>query len=409
MSHTPSPAPGPARSERFGTARHHPYAPPITRSFPAGSQNSFLTSYDENTHPDSPFHGPLDSIGNVNPSRDHYTTASGAEYGSFPGGNHSGYPILRCAPQSVDAIVDKFEIPQHRNTLQQFSQAPHEDQNTMIYGMLLKLTDEVQALREEQRVAKVKIERTEALAEQGWSPSKSHKILLKTMLGHFMVKPLETYERIPRSVGLCVLRKPTLFRLALYSIDATSAFRKIIMESITKMQPLADLGRRVVQRFHMPKVPNPVPQDMLAAYALLRKVAVSKATELRYWPLVEKELTQLYQQLGSNRQGEAWCTWEKEIIEADNKLYDHAGPQASASTHAEVHFALEEADVIDNPGDREDTQPVPEANGSGINFNLILTRSETRLLHYTRDELDGEVDINSLGNIASVLEEFVEN
>ncbi|KAJ6628072.1 hypothetical protein B0H10DRAFT_2209748 [Mycena sp. CBHHK59/15] len=200
----------------------------------------------------------------------------------------------------------------------------------------------------------------------GWLPRRRQH-LTTPRPRHYHIKPNGTYMSVVSTVQNYILEHGEDLHLAVYKTD-------LIVKKITD-KLLADAYNNLKSAFrklhHLPIIPDIVPQSILAAVALMHKVAGplavvtnKKGANTGFWPKLENELDALYKEYGSHRKSAAWLEWEKNII-ADNKTkYDRGNRGRDAAT------GREELDLAAGLG-----EPLTGDTGggytAGININAL--------------------------------------
>ncbi|KAJ6548041.1 hypothetical protein B0H10DRAFT_2243280 [Mycena sp. CBHHK59/15] len=146
-----------------------------------------------------------------------------------------------------------------------------------------------------------------SLASQGWKPSNAQDKLLKGLLRHYHIEPNGTYMAVVSTVQNYILDHAEDLHLVVYKTDPIvkkvidNSFHKQVFTGITKKVALKKFCRMIVDKHHLLIIPDLVPQPILAAMALMRKVAGplvvvanQKGTDTGFWPNLEDELDALY-------------------------------------------------------------------------------------------------------------------
>ncbi|KAF7978854.1 hypothetical protein HWV62_44671 [Athelia sp. TMB] len=185
---------------------------------------------------------------------------------------------------------------------------------------------------------------------------------LKSLVKHFLIKSTSSYSTIGSLVGTYIQDHHEKLRLGLYVTDHTvrtaintcmnmivhdskSNLRKAIWQSLagdkTNKKKTVDLdvfARHMVKDYHVPKIPDVVPDSMLANLALMRNIGHSliakedeaqrvevvgrrRGSDTGFWTILEKRLDELYEKHGEDHKSEGWREWEKEVISEDKTMH----------------------------------------------------------------------------------------
>ncbi|KAJ6615978.1 hypothetical protein B0H10DRAFT_1949457 [Mycena sp. CBHHK59/15] len=177
-----------------------------------------------------------------------------------------------------------------------------------------------------------------------------------TGMSPFALQPgLETFggTRIVSTVQICIPKHGEDLHLAVYKTDLIvkkitdklladaynnlkSAFRKLVFDAVTK--------KMIVDKHHLPIIPDIVPQSILAAVALM---------------------------YGSDRKSAAWLEWEKNIIADNNTKYDRGNRGRDAAT------GREELDLAAGLG-----EPLTGDTGGGYTLlhHFLVLQGKTAIL-----------------------------
>ncbi|KAJ7914983.1 hypothetical protein B0H13DRAFT_2317520 [Mycena leptocephala] len=169
---------------------------------------------------------------------------------------------------------------------------------------------------------------------QNWRPSKQQVKLLKSLLRHYIIRPLTSYSNLIPIVETYIHDHAKRLHLELYKQDPTvkvfvhdlltvennavrSAIRKVIFLSVKEKTDLETFSRKIVN-----------------GYTCLRSRASHQRTSWPAWLSCARspaELDNLFEKNGNNRDGPKWREWEQDVINADNIL---AGPASGSETAA---------------------------------------------------------------------------
>ncbi|KAH9946548.1 hypothetical protein B0H21DRAFT_822613 [Amylocystis lapponica] len=251
--------------------------------------------------------------------------AQGVRHGSAPFSNHNGMDHGSggmFSPQTVDALANKMGLGARCEDLHAFAVMSMPEMMLHMYALNLAHMEAIEAVKLSLSNIESRLTRHERLLEASWRPSDAQVALLKALIGHFLVKPLETYNRLPSRVASFVYAKAEWLHLGLYLTDPVirvtvdgflaaqtteikSNFRKQVVNSVSTahMKSLDQFAIAMVNKYHLPVVPHPIPQDICASLALLRQIAGNcgaSRNERNYWQKLEEELQELERKHGSN-------------------------------------------------------------------------------------------------------------
>ncbi|EMD30757.1 hypothetical protein CERSUDRAFT_101019 [Gelatoporia subvermispora B] len=317
-----------------------------------------------------------------------------------------------------------------------FSNQSLEHRLNDMFGAFLKMQDAVSLVINDLATLQARTKEILEYCQSEWQPLGPQKKMLKALVAHYLVKPLDTYENIADRVGGYIQFRAATFCLGVYvnnklcrmivddylavqSSELKSALCKQIIESVTgkKVRPLTIFAQAMLNKYHLPRIPNPPPRAILAAFAMLREIAYKKTPqEKKFWTLIEKELSKLYKANGAKREDPRWHKWEDAIITKDNALFNGgsdggAGALSAAAVDAALFEngqvtmlpdELEPGGIGENQGGVEHT----EESEDGVDrprFNPMLHRMMG--VDFQPGHEDGDVDITLLGDVASDIDE----
>ncbi|OJT11366.1 hypothetical protein TRAPUB_10988 [Trametes pubescens] len=187
-------------------------------------------------------------------------------------------------------VIRKLDLGRFQADVYEFSQASTADREVLLFGQVLKLRDDTQMNTLAIKENKETIADLKNYMSNNWTLSKAQEDLLNGLLGHWLVKPLRTYEKIYLRVGRYVHLRAEWLHLGVYVTDPLArqtvdkhlqvhighmkgAFRKEIVKAMDENKPLSVLSRAMLQKYHAPVIPNDPPRDTMAVIAFLRLVA----------------------------------------------------------------------------------------------------------------------------------------
>ncbi|KAH9919000.1 hypothetical protein B0H21DRAFT_827468 [Amylocystis lapponica] len=208
----------------------------------------------------------------------------------------------------------------HREDLHQFSKLSIEEKLIHLFASMLVMQDSVNRVDKEVNVIEGRMSHLEDLTQQIWQPTQK---LLKGLLGHYLIKLLDAYSNLDEHVGGYIYTKAEWLRLGIYVMDPIvritlddyltkystelrSSFQKQVTHSVTdKKKTLAEFAHIMVAKYHLPVIPKPAPQNILAVLALMRDIAAASATrstnDTNYWVHVDAALNLLAEQHGGHK------------------------------------------------------------------------------------------------------------
>ncbi|KAJ7875508.1 hypothetical protein B0H14DRAFT_3547904 [Mycena olivaceomarginata] len=190
---------------------------------------------------------------------------------------------------------------------------------------------------------------------QNWKPSPEQVKLLKSLLHHYIIRPVTSYNNLVPLVETYILNHAAQLRLGLYkdvleqshitfllisrvtvhqadfqqddptvktvvnallvkeNRNTRSAIRKLVWTSLTERSSLDTFTKKIVQAYHLPTIPVSSPQDIMACMALMRKIAKpllkkdsQRSGDTGFWRDIEAELDVLFDKNGNQRDSAAW-------------------------------------------------------------------------------------------------------
>ncbi|KAJ7640100.1 hypothetical protein DFH06DRAFT_251657 [Mycena polygramma] len=354
MSSSDSP-PGPQRTRR-SPLRHTPY----------NSEQRYRRNDRENWNPSGP--GQPGDFGSQYPA---YSSSFSAGYDRIPGpfstlqnnGQDPRMPALTTV--SIDELSTEYGLDStQRKAAHRFSKLSGEDRSTMLFLRLLGAERQNAELQTQMVELKTHVESIGAFCMQTWRPSKEQVKLLKSLLRHYLIRPITSYTRLVAIVETYIHDHARQLRLELYKQDPTvkavvhdllalennnirSSLRKLVFASVEEKKPLRKFTQKTIDSYHLPTIPSTPPQDIMACVALMRKVArplVGKKNprggDTGFWLALEGALDKLFDKLGNDRRNAAWVQWETEVIAEDNDTYSRCGAETNARTQEEIDAVL---------------------------------------------------------------------
>ncbi|KAI0630938.1 hypothetical protein C8Q77DRAFT_1022876, partial [Trametes polyzona] len=158
--------------------------------------------------------------------------------------------------------------------------------DALLYCQMLLLEDNMKDVTAALRESTETLNELKTYVSGNWVLTKAQQELLTGLLGHWLVKPLETYEKIYVRVGHYVHLRAEWLHLSVYVTDPLarqtvdkflrttiggmkSTFCKDVIASLKDQKPLDNFPKAMLKKYHAPIVPATPPHDTLAALALL--------------------------------------------------------------------------------------------------------------------------------------------
>ncbi|KAJ6448646.1 hypothetical protein C8R45DRAFT_1132855 [Mycena sanguinolenta] len=214
-----------------------------------------------------------------------------------------------------------------------------------------------------------KLGEIEVYVKTAWALSPAQQEALKTLVGHYLLRPAITYQKIPEAAMEYVAGHRSTYKLPHFttdeiikatvklflrskSIEMRSAFRKALFKSVhCGLETLTD---NMITDFHFnPSAVKDRPR-IQAVLALQRKVALplttrgknTKGADTGFWAALEKELKGLVVMNGSDRSGDKWTVWEADIIAADLALHKNTDTDVLGDAQSEDEEEEEETPAV---------------------------------------------------------------
>ncbi|KII85796.1 hypothetical protein PLICRDRAFT_296457 [Plicaturopsis crispa FD-325 SS-3] len=229
-----------------------------------------------------------------------------------------------------------------------------------LFIYVLVLLQSNQQISADLAAVKSSLVRMQNLAESNWKLSKPQQAMLKSIVRHTLIIPRGTYGDIAEAAAAHVKAQAGTINLTQYITDPTvrivvdgflvrqvnefrSNLRKSLFSAVKDKKPLRKLARELVDAYHLPTVPDIIPNNILATLALMREVAAplvgqSNVRDTKFWKNLEVALDDLYgkEQNGEDRQSLAWKQWETNIIHKDEETYRARSAASVPATRQEI-------------------------------------------------------------------------
>ncbi|KAJ6494541.1 hypothetical protein C8R45DRAFT_1212466 [Mycena sanguinolenta] len=284
---------------------------------------------------------------------------------------------------NVDELSTEFGLnSSQRKAAHAFLKMGSEDRAMRLFLRLLHMERQNGEILAQLQQIGSRFESTEAFCMQSWKPSPEQTKLLKSLLRHYIIRPVTSYSNLVELVETYILDHSAALRLGLYKEEATvktvvngllvkengnirSALRKLVWASLTARVSLEAFTKKVIEAYHLPVIPAQPPQDIMACMALMRKVAeplvpneTQRSGDTGFWKNLEKALDDLFDKNGKRRDSPdvgissrslavtaaadnlRWLKWEEEIIKKDNLKYNRSAVESNARTQQEIDAAL---------------------------------------------------------------------
>ncbi|KAJ7349770.1 hypothetical protein DFH08DRAFT_863083 [Mycena albidolilacea] len=296
-------------------------------------------------------------------------------YGGSSGGDRAPFSSLHSQNLSrlpsqttlvnVDELSSQYGLDNgQRKAAHAFCKLSSEDRAVTIFLRLLRTERQNGEIQVQMQQVQSHLDNIAAFCVQNWKPSPEQVKLLKSLLRHYIIRPITSYNNLVPLVETYILDHAAQLRLGLYKDDPTvktvvnallvkengntrSAIRKLVWMSLTERSALETFTKKVIQVYHLPTIPASPPQDIMACMALMRKIAKpllkkdsQRGGDTGFWKDIEAELDVLFDKNGNQRDSPAWRKWEQEIIEQDNRKYNRSAAETIARTQEEIDAAV---------------------------------------------------------------------
>ncbi|KAJ7463933.1 hypothetical protein FB451DRAFT_1403326 [Mycena latifolia] len=239
-----------------------------------------------------------------------------------------------------------------------------EDRAILMYLRLLRTEQQNNEIQEQLQALQTQLTAVGEFCTEAWKPSKEQSKLLKSLVRHYIIRPITSYTNLVSIVETYIFDHAKTLRLELYKKDPTaktvvrelliaennavrSGVRKAVFSSVEEKATLMSFSTKMITSHHLPTVPTVPPQDIMACLALMRQVArpligkeTSRGGDTGFWSNIERELDKLFEKNGNERDSPEWRKWEKEIINHDNSKYNRRAAESDARTQAEIDAAV---------------------------------------------------------------------
>ncbi|KAF7362404.1 SWIM-type domain-containing protein [Mycena venus] len=381
MSQSPvSDSPALHRTQRT-PSRHSPYRRgPIGRSSHGGGENF------RSMGPGHP--------GDFDTQYPAYNSSSSSGYG-MPFAPVHNFESSRRLPAlttvvNIDEISTEYGLDSaQRKSAHNFAKLTSEDHAVTLFLRLLRMEKQNNNFEEKLEAIETHMKTIGAYCMESWKPSKQQHKLLKSLLKHYMIRPITSYNNLVPIVETYVYDHAKQLRLELYKQDPTvktvvneviamengnvrSAIRKAVWTSVKEKTDLETFSKKIVGGYHLPTKPTNPPKDIMACLALMRKIARplakkenTRGADTGFWTNLEGELDVLFDKNGNDRSNPKWREWEQAIINEDNAVYLRRAPESNARTQEEIDATLLAASGSIDPAATGSAPPEDEEDGDG--------------------------------------------
>ncbi|KAI0323956.1 hypothetical protein GY45DRAFT_1398292 [Cubamyces sp. BRFM 1775] len=359
-----------------------------------------------------------------------------------PGSDPSGASFSHPASLDVERTLHQYQLQGRRGDVHQFLQLNMDAKLSAMFLHVLKLEQAHTALHE----AHVKLEQENAalnselkeikqLCQLAWHPSKAQMRLIRSLVRHYIVKPMASYNTLADHAKHYISQNASKLRLELYNTDQTvrvtlnthinevvnqmkSAFRKALFVACRNSTPLESFTRNMLDNYHLPAIPAETPVALLGTFAMMRRIALPLAQQSSngrrggdtgFWRAVENELENAYNTItGKDRNNDAeWISWSQTEIAGDHERFRGRRSSGRRSRRSGAATTGEEdtSFLFENTGENLDSGLT---NVEPIDIPLSLGAAGQDLTSGDEDEEmgDGGDDVPSLtsmGDIAATI------
>ncbi|KAI1797715.1 hypothetical protein LXA43DRAFT_968946 [Ganoderma leucocontextum] len=303
-----------------------------------------------------------------------------------------------------------------KNEVYEFNQMSSHDRELSLMLNLLKLVNKVNSTEAAVEQLRKDLGELQKYVSGNWNPTKVQEELLTSLLGHWLIKPCRSYDKIHLRVGRYVHLRAEWLHLAIYVTDPVARavvdrFLRHIIASLKDAKTLDNFARAMLQKYHCPVVPATPPQDTLAALAFLVKGGGGDL-EKRFWRVVEAELDTLYDDKKGNGEERdtdpRWKIWELDIIAADRAKH-HGASQGSCLAQATTRLndlmagpPSLGAPAISFAEDMQANADILDSSHAAPTFTLHGASAVP--ISFPAHTMDGEVTVSTLGDVASTIQ-----
>ncbi|KAI0362302.1 hypothetical protein OH77DRAFT_1416538 [Trametes cingulata] len=343
-------------------------------------------------------------------------------------GQYTGAPARSVGASDLERAITRYKLNHRRTDIYNFQSLDLDGKLNTIFTHLIKLEEMHAGLQAQCEALDGRFNTLEKLCEQAWQPSKAQTKLIRSLIRHYLVKPISSYSGLPGCVKRYIKANPGKFRLELYTTDSTvrttvnthvndlvsqmkSAFRKAVFASCKSQISLQSFARNMLDNYHLPAIPAEAPLSILGTLAMMRKIANPLAQTAQrgrggdtgFWRAVDAALDEQYKATSSkDRDNDAgWIDWAKAKVEEDRALFS-TRRTGRRSRRSNVPASDDEDIGSLNLGEDAGT----ENHDSGLVNPGTPTYADAQLpdLEDVQEQEDEDLpDLNTMGDIASTI------
>ncbi|KAJ7199525.1 hypothetical protein C8J57DRAFT_458415 [Mycena rebaudengoi] len=291
---------------------------------------------------------------------------------------------------TIDHLCNTYKIgTSGRNSAHEYCQLSYENQVAALYVKTLANEEQQTQILTELGTIKESLVGISAFCVSNWQPGEEQKEILKSLLRHYVIQPLASYNGIAELVKDYIKDHAGTIDLEIYNKNA-AAKRAVNDFLAAQVNSVRSAFRKTLFASLGGKNQETAPRSILASLALMRQIAgpLSGSASVAggdtgFWTGLETELDNLYKENGDERPGPKWKAWEDKIIEDDNKKNNtRIGTEGNARTRQQIDEALRSSSAnlrargnsrnsngeVDNDSDEQEdhdgTTPMTPPSGS---------------------------------------------
>ncbi|KAJ7705290.1 hypothetical protein B0H17DRAFT_1126150 [Mycena rosella] len=294
--------------------RRNPCSPPHHTLYDSTHRQHHSRS--ENWNPSGPGH-PGDFSGQYLPyngsSESYQPTPFSAVHN-----NHGRLPALTTLV-SVDGLSTKYDLDSaQRKDAHAFCKLGGDDRAVVLYLRLLHTENQNKDIQEQMKEMGSRLDAISQFCNQAWQPLAQQVKLLKSLLGHYIIRPITSYTNLVSLAKTYVHDHAKRLHLELYKLDPTikAAIHDLLAAENngvrSALRKLA-FSKKIISSHHSATIPTTPPQDIMASLGLMRETArplvgkeTSRGGDTGFWTNLEKELDVLFEKNGNKRDGSKW-------------------------------------------------------------------------------------------------------
>ncbi|KAI0629204.1 hypothetical protein C8Q77DRAFT_1161385 [Trametes polyzona] len=318
--------------------------------------------------------------------------------------------------EDIEVMLRAMSLDAERGTVLRFNQMHVNEKLTVLFMHVLRLSHDIKEVALHAVDTDRRLDHIENLSQRAWQPSKAQNKLFRSLVRHFLIKPISSYQTLPEYIKNYIVDNAKKLRLGLYLVDKTvkatvnecindittqmkSAFRKAVFASCNNKIPLHSFARNMVDNYHLPAIPADIPVAILGTMALMREIAEplakqpnSKKGDTGFWSGVQEELDNLYETFKSNDRysNPEWLRWASDKVKEDARRFPVGRGRFAAATREELDQAL------GSSGNPENRDVDILGNGDGASHNGDQDMDE--------EDMDGDVELSAMGDVAATVQ-----